>query len=117
MYESTEITYEGSEFDGETRVLTCTATLPEKLKDLLPFVEMEWVGPPGVALTTGNGIFIDYLGASGISVSSTLSFRPLSTDHSGLYRCLLDISKPELSPFFEREIRHEVIVVSKYTIH
>lgn len=112
--DSTEIVAEGSNFDGDIHALTCIVTLPEKLKDLLPFIEMEWVGPPGIALTEQNHIFISEPDITNCSIMTTLLFNPLKTNHAGLYRCILGISKPALAPFFEREIRHEVIAISKY---
>ena len=111
--DATEIVAEGSNFDGDMHTLTCIVTLPEKLMDLLPFIEMEWIGPPGVDLTEQNNIFISEPSISDFSVLMTMSFNPLKTNHAGLYRCNVGISKPALAPFFVREIRHEVIVISK----
>ena len=111
-YNVTEIRVsEGTEFAGDRLVLTCVATLPWKLKDLLPFVKIEWVGPPGVSMTTDADVGgVTY---SDCGLSRTLTFDPLRTDHSGLYRCVLSITKEELAEFFAREIRHDVAVISE----
>lgn len=84
-----------------------------KLNKLLPFVRLQWTGPSGVALTSNNGVVIGTQIFRSNETSLTLTFDPLSTDHSGLYRCMVSISKPSLVPFFERELRYECIVISK----
>ena len=107
-YNVTEIRVsEGTEFAGDRLVLTCVAMLPWKLKDLLPFVKIEWVGPPGVDADVGGVTYSD------CGLSRTLTFDPLRTDHSGLYRCVLSITNEELAEFFAREIRHDVAVISE----
>ena len=113
VYNETVITSEGSEFSGERHVLTCTATLHEKLKNLLRFVRIEWVGPSGLSMTKENMIEVGGVTYSECGVSRTLTFDPLKTTHSGLYRCILSITKEELAPFFQREIRHDLFVISE----
>jgi hypothetical protein len=112
VYNETVITSEGSEFSGERHVLTCTATLHEKLKNLLRFVRIEWVGPSGLSMTKENMIEVGGVTYSECGVSRTLTFDPLKTTHSGLYRCILSIAKEELAPFFQREIRHDLFVMT-----
>ena len=115
VYKSTEITTEGSTAEDDCPVLTCTAVLPEKLKELLSFIKLEWVGPYGVALTANNFIVIGSQTFSECETSSTLTICPLKTSHAGLYRCIINISKPSLSTFFQRELRQQVSVTSKFS--
>jgi hypothetical protein len=110
VYNVTEITHEGSTSEGDTLVLTCAVTLPEKLKDLLPFVNIEWEGPPEVSMAPTNMVYVGDTLDIECGLSRTLTFDPLKTGHSGLYRCLVSISKRELVQFFERELRHTVAV-------
>ena len=111
VYNETLITSEGSEFSGERLVLTCSATLHEKLKNLVQFVRIEWVGPSGLSME--NMIEVGGVTYSECGVSRTLTFDPMKTTHSGLYRCILSITKEELAPFFQREIRHDLYVISE----
>ena len=113
VYNLTEIRHEGSKFAGDRLVFTCEAMLPKKLKSLLPFIRIKWVGPPGVAMTINNMIDVGGVTYSECGLSRTLTFDPLKTDHSGLYRCVLSITKEELAQFFEREIRHDCAVISE----
>lgn len=115
VYETAEITSSGSNSEGGRLALTCRVELRGKLNELLPFVQLKWVGPSGFVLTNNPsaGIFIDLQKYSSSDTSLTLTFDPLSTDHSGLYRCRVSISKPSLVPFFERELRYEITVISK----
>ena len=113
VYNTTEITTSGSKEQGDRLVLTCTVELHEKLSTLLSYVQLQWVGPNGVPMMTNNNI-IDGVQTYGNSHTSlTLTFDPLSTSHSGLYRCIISISIPSLVPFFQREIRYDCPVISK----
>jgi hypothetical protein len=112
VYNETLITSEGSEFSGERLVLTCSATLHEKLKNLVQFVRIEWVGPSSLSMTLENMIEVGGVTYSECGVSRTLTFDPMKTTHSGLYRCILSITKEELTPFFQREIRHDLYVIT-----
>lgn len=113
VYDTDEITSSGSNAEGGQLALTCRVGLRGKLNQLLPFIQLQWIGPSGVALTTNNDVHIGLQEYSSDETSLTLTINPLSIDHSGLYRCIISISKPSLVPFFERELRYECKVISK----
>lgn len=114
MFERTEITSSGPSVDGKGLTLTCTVELRGKLNaHLMQYIKMEWLGPQGVSLTTSNGITIGTQIFSSERTTLDLFFDPLSTDHGGLYRCIVSISIPSLTPYFQREIRYGMVVTSK----
>ena len=114
MFERTEITSSGPNVDGKEVTLTNTVELRGKLNaHLLQYMKLEWLGPQGVSMTTSNGITIGTQALTSERTTLDLFFDPLSTDHGGLYRCIVSISIPSLDPYFRKELRYQMTVISK----
>ena len=116
VYEETKITASGPLEHGNDITLTCSVKLRGKLNQLLQYMKLEWLGPFGVPLTARNNVHIGLQTYSEDGTAITLTFNPLSTDHSGLYRCVVSITVPSLFTYFNREIRFPCIVISKFYV-
>ena len=116
VYEETKITVSGPLEHGNDITLTCSVTLRGKLNKLLQYMKLEWLGPSGVPLTARNNVHIGLQTYSEDRTAITLTFNPLSTDHSGLYRCVISIAIPFLFTCINREIRFPCVVISKFYV-
>ena len=84
VYDTDEITSSGSNAEGGQLALTCRMGLRGKLNQLLPFIQLQWIEPSGVALTTNNDVHIGLQEYSSDETSLTLTINPLSIAHSGV---------------------------------
>ena len=97
---SAECNKTGSIEKGERAILQCSVQLRGKLSVLLPYIKLEWQGPPGVSMTKSNGFIIGQQQFSSQGSSLDLELYPLGTQHRGVFMCNSAIAVPSLIPFF-----------------
>lgn len=69
-------------------VLMCKASVISKLHtQLVPHMELEWLGPDGVPLTEENKIGLGMHYNSGMDLARNITFSQLNVTHSGVYSC------------------------------
>lgn len=64
--------------------LTCFAT---RVHNISGDVSIRWVGPDGIAITSGGSLQLESSQVSGNVNYLTLQFSPLYTSHGGVYTC------------------------------
>ena len=128
MYESTTITKKGNatllcsdQLQDKKRkevTLQCSVQLRGKLRSLLPYIKLEWLGPSRIPLVKSNGFIIGQQQFSSQGTSLDLVLYPLGTQHKGWYTCISSIAIPSLIPFFFITMRYKMIVQceSNYTV-
>jgi len=74
----------GSMNAGEILSLTCFAT---RVHNISGDVSIRWVGPDGIAISSGGFVQLEPPQLSGNVRSLTIQFSPLYTSHGGVYTC------------------------------
>ena len=81
----------GNSTVGETYTLNCTAVIATGLPGN-PTVSLDWLGPSGAAVDSGDGINV---GTQGTTNTRTLTFNSVRLTHAGTYTCRATLSTPD----------------------
>lgn len=81
----------GSAVTGQRYEITCTVQYPEGLSS----PSINWYGPDG-SVSSGEGILVGATLSQQTNATSTLTFAPFRTVHSGRYSCSVDITSQSL---------------------
>ena len=83
----------GSSVAGNTLTLICNAI---QETDITNTPELQWIGPDGLPILSGNGVAVGNIETVGTSTTLMLQFSPLSAFHEGQYTCQAYVGSVQL---------------------
>jgi len=82
----------GSPVTGQRYVIICLVTYPQGITSP---VNIDWNGPDG-SVSNGQGITVGAIMSQTTNTTSSITFSPFRTVHSGQYSCRAQIRSPSL---------------------
>ena len=106
----------GSSVAGNTFILICNAIKGINITDS---PELQWIGPDGFSILSGNAIAVGDTQTIGIMTTLTLQFSPLSVFHEGQYTCQASLGSVQLLRISSHNITVQsmLVLLNLFTYH